>query len=301
MTIAEKLLRAKTDYDEVYDAGYDEGVTSVKIEEAKSSADLTVSGTTVTVPAGYYAEDAEKSVAAVTQATPIITVNSSGLITASTTQAAGYVNAGYKENTKQLTTQGAKTVIPSATSSTLAVQSGRYTTGPVTVPQEPNMIPQNIKKGVSIYGVEGTFDNYEVGRKNWIPLAAQNGKSTISVPGYYSGDVMYSPDVFEGEATEYFTLETMPYSLSDWIQVAVAASESASCIISGSNAHRSLYFILYIEAELELDDFTEYIKRRLIIPPASTASVEFDAHDHDSQGWMWSYTIEGVRVSKDGT
>ena len=71
-----------------------------------------------------------------TQATPSISVNSSGLITASATQTAGYVAAGTKSATKQLTTQAAKTITP-CTSSQTAVALGRYTTGAVTVAAIP--------------------------------------------------------------------------------------------------------------------------------------------------------------------
>lgn len=67
-----------------------------------------------------------------TQATPSISVSSSGLITASATQAAGKVAAGTKSATRQLTTQAAKTVTPT-TSTQTAVAAGRYTTGAVTV------------------------------------------------------------------------------------------------------------------------------------------------------------------------
>ena len=74
---------------------------------------------------------------AATQATPSITVSSSGLITASATQIAGYVSAGTKSGTKQLTTQAATTITPS-TSSQTAVASGRYTTGVVTVAPIPS-------------------------------------------------------------------------------------------------------------------------------------------------------------------
>ena len=63
----------------------------------------------------------------VTQATPSISVSSSGLITASATQSAGYVSAGTKSGTKQLTTQGAQTIIPSTSNKTIS--SGRYLTG----------------------------------------------------------------------------------------------------------------------------------------------------------------------------
>lgn len=72
-----------------------------------------------------------------TQATPSITVSSSGLITAKSTQSAGYVASGTKSATKQLTVQAAKTITPS-TSQQTAVASGRYTTGVVTVAPIPS-------------------------------------------------------------------------------------------------------------------------------------------------------------------
>lgn len=104
--------------------------------ETKTSSNLTASGATVTVPAGYYASQVTKSVSTATQATPSVSVDSSGLITASATQTAGYVSSGTKSATKQLTTQTAKTITPS-TSAQTAVSSGVYTTGAVTVSAVP--------------------------------------------------------------------------------------------------------------------------------------------------------------------
>lgn len=57
------------------------------------------------------------------QEAPVITVSSSGLITAT---------AGDEKTTKQLSTQAAKTVTPGASEQTV-VASGKYTTGAVTV------------------------------------------------------------------------------------------------------------------------------------------------------------------------
>ena len=129
------------------DSGYD-GLSLVTVEAVsstyvgsgisrKSSSNLTASGATVTAPAGYYAESASKSVATATQATPSISVSSAGLITASSTQSTGYVSAGTKTATEQLTTQAAKTITPTKSSQT-AVASGRYTTGTVTVAAIPS-------------------------------------------------------------------------------------------------------------------------------------------------------------------
>lgn len=121
---------------------------------SKSSSNLTASGSTVTVPAGYYPSQASKSVATATQATPSITVSSAGLITAKSTQSAGYVSSGTKSATKQLTTQGAQTITPGTSNKTIA--SGRYLTGTQTIKGDANLVAANIKKDVTIFGVRGT-------------------------------------------------------------------------------------------------------------------------------------------------
>lgn len=113
----------------------------------KTSSDMTVSGATVTAPAGYYATAASKSVASggVTQNAPTINT-STGVVTATSTVTAGYVSAGTKSSTMNLTTQAAKTVTPT-TSSQTAVASGRYTTGAVTVAAIPSqyIVPSGTK------------------------------------------------------------------------------------------------------------------------------------------------------------
>ena len=130
---------------------------------SKSSSNLTASGATVTVPAGYYPSQASKSVATATKATPSITVSSAGLITAKSTQSAGYVSSGTKSATKQLTTQGAQTITPGTSNKTIA--SGRYLTGTQTIKGDANLVAANIKKGVSIFGVAGTNEGEDIVQK----------------------------------------------------------------------------------------------------------------------------------------
>lgn len=145
----------------------------------KSSSDLTVSGATVTAPAGYYSSAASKSVAtgsATTPATtitanPSIFVNSSGLITATTstsqnitpTVSAGYVSSGTAgtitvlgSETRQLNTKGATTYTPSTTAQTIA--SGTFLTGTQTISGDSNLVAENIKKDVTIFGITGTAE-----------------------------------------------------------------------------------------------------------------------------------------------
>ena len=157
------------------------GVTALKNDgtditgniASKTSSDLTVSGATVTAPAGMYSSSASKSVAsgsATTPATtvtanPSISVNSSGLITATTsatksvtpTVSAGYVSSGTAgtitvsgSNTSQLTTQAAQTIYPSTSDQTIS--SGKYLTGTQTFKGVllTNLNADNIKKDVVV-------------------------------------------------------------------------------------------------------------------------------------------------------
>lgn len=73
----------------------------------------------------------------VEQATPSISVSASGEIIATATQTAGYVEAGTKTATKQLTTKGATTVTPGSAEQTV-VQAGTYVTGDIKVSAIPS-------------------------------------------------------------------------------------------------------------------------------------------------------------------
>ena len=92
----------------------------------------------------------------VTQATPSISVSTTGMITASTTQSAGYVSAGTKSSTKQLATEVAHTITPGTSDKTIA--AGKYLTGTLTIKGDANLVAENIKSGVNIFGVAGTYD-----------------------------------------------------------------------------------------------------------------------------------------------
>ena len=146
--IASDILSGKT--------AYVKGAKVTGTIATKTASNLTASGATVTVPAGYYASQATKSVATTTQATPSVSINSSGLITASATQTAGYVSAGTKSGTKQLTTKAATTYTPTASNQTIS--SGTYLTGTQTIKGDANLTADNIKSGVSIFGITGTFE-----------------------------------------------------------------------------------------------------------------------------------------------
>ena len=139
---------------------------------SKSSSDLTVSGATVTAPAGYYSSAASKSVSS-GSATPAATISGtsatvstgSNTITLSKTVSntpqvsAGYVSSGTAGNssvslTASVTTKAAATITPGTTNQTIA--SGTYLTGTQTISGDANLVGGNIVSGKSIFGVSGT-------------------------------------------------------------------------------------------------------------------------------------------------
>lgn len=104
-------------------------------------------------------------------ANPTISVSSSGLITASVSGSqsvtpsvsAGYVSSGTAgtitvsgSNTSQLSTQSAQTITPTTTNQTIA--SGKYLTGVQTILGDANLLAENIKKDVVIFGITGTYE-----------------------------------------------------------------------------------------------------------------------------------------------
>ena len=141
----------------------------------RSSTDLTVSGATVTAPAGYYSAQASKTVASGT-ATPAATISgtaatvSTGTNTITLTKSisntptvsAGYITAGTAGNssvslTANVTTKAAATITPTTTNQTIA--AGTYLTGIQTIAGDADLIPANIKSGVTIFGVTGTMSS----------------------------------------------------------------------------------------------------------------------------------------------
>lgn len=129
------------------------------------------------------------SLSEVTQATPGISVSSSGLITASVAQSGGIVSSGTKSATKQLTTQAGKTVTP-GTSAQTAVSIGVYTTGDVTVAGDSNLVAGNIKSGVSIFGVVGSL---APGVKSFsLSYPAEYWKEQLSFADYYLSSRTYT-------------------------------------------------------------------------------------------------------------
>ena len=214
----------------------------------KTSSDVTASGATVTVPAGYYTSQVSKSVATATQATPSISVSTAGLITASATQSAGYVSSGTKSATKQLTTQAGKTVTPGTTQQT-AVASGRYTTGAVYVAGDSNLKAENIKSGVSIFGVNGTSSGGVADYTAYRVTATDNQLIELDVTSI-SSYIRSESDIIYGLLT-YIGLTNVSRD-PDYQIISMAFTYDASDLENGGRGR----YIQYISSATEVDHDT---------------------------------------------
>ena len=139
----------------------------------KTQTDLSASGDTVTVPAGYYASNATKAVSAgsatapasitgssasVSTGTNTLTLSKTVSITPSVT--AGYVASGTAGNasvslTASVTTKAAATITPGTSNQTIS--SGTYLTGTQTIAGDADLVAGNIKSGVTIFNVAGSL------------------------------------------------------------------------------------------------------------------------------------------------
>lgn len=182
-------------------------LTSDTVEAAKLLKGVTAHDKSGTLITGTLAD--------VTQATPAITVDAAGKITASATQAAGVVAAGTKSATKQLTVQAAKTVTPAASAQT-AVAKGVFTTGIVTVaavyavigvtyPAGSTCTCSNGSKTLTAKDTTGEAMFIIPSAGTWTVTAADGGRTASSVVGITAeGQVvtvalMFGPLYDEGE------------------------------------------------------------------------------------------------------
>lgn len=165
------------------DTGYD-GLSSVAVgaisstyvgsgitrQDSESIEDLLDPEGGALIPSGYYEENVWFSVPEAYHSSPTVSINSAGLITASHTQAKGYVStsrAGTETDTLQLSTQAAATINPTESEQT-AVASGKYTTGTVKVG-----------------AISSTYVGSGISRKSSTDLTASG--ATVTAPaGYYS-------------------------------------------------------------------------------------------------------------------
>lgn len=144
-----------------------------------SSSNITVSGATVCVPAGYYDSDTTKTINS-GSVSVVASVNSStGRVTAKATMCAGYFNTQTNYGYLDLNTQSGTTITPSSNTQ-IAVSAGKYTTGNVYIAAIPSqyIVPT------------GTITITENTTLNISSYALVHVNVTNSVEDYQDGDIL---------------------------------------------------------------------------------------------------------------
>lgn len=151
---------------------YADGVKYTGNIPTKTASNLSASGATVTVPSGYYASQATKSVdngsatapasisgTSATVSTGTNTLTLSKTVSVTPTVSAGYVASGTAGNssvslTASVTTKAAATITP--TTSNQEIDAGTYLTGKQTIAGDANLVASKIVYPNSIFGVQGS-------------------------------------------------------------------------------------------------------------------------------------------------
>lgn len=235
------------------DSGYD-GLSSVTVGAVsssyvgsgitrRSSTDLTASGATVSVPAGYYESAGSKAVSSGSATAPATISGTSATVSTGTNTltlsktvsvtpsvSAGYVSSGTAGNssvslTASVTTQAAQTIHPSTSDQTIA--SGRYLTGTQTVKAVTlsNLTAANIKSGVTVTVGDST-----------------DSDCVASVTGTYSGGSSKNMQAYIGYAsrtgTTYgATSVTLTVAKTGTYTISWCAWRSSSSGTMGTNLH----------------------------------------------------------------
>ena len=182
MAIAKVILNGETLMDVTSDtaaagsmlsgttATKNDGTKATGIIATKTSSDLTVSGATVTVPAGYYASSASKSVASGTAGTPTATKgtvsNHSVSVTPSVMNTTGYITGSTKTGT------------------TVTVSASELVSGSETKTANGTYDVTNLAS--LVVNVSGGSSNVVTGEFTVPAYSSSSPRSNISIP--YSGN-----------------------------------------------------------------------------------------------------------------
>ena len=173
----------------------------------RDSTDLTASGATVTVPAGYYSTQASKSVSSGSATAPVTIIGgddatvgrnySSGVISliktvsVTPTVTAGYISTGTAGDSQIiLSTQGTvvqeTTYTPTTSDQTIFNSGIHYFEGAQKVAGDADLVAGNIKQGVTIFGVEGTYAGSSINNQNKT-VTPTTTQQTITADSGYTG------------------------------------------------------------------------------------------------------------------
>lgn len=118
----------------------------------------------------------------------------------------GYHN-GSGKITQSIPVQGGSTTTPGTANKTI-VAANRYVNGNIVVAGSANLVPANIKRGVNIFGVTGTWEGYVGGVNDLYYRGANNANFTLETStdgGFETGQITVKAMLIYLIATINFT------------------------------------------------------------------------------------------------
>lgn len=191
---------------------YQQGTKLPELENPGTAADLLAGKQLV----DQYGNPLTGTMPTATHPKPTLS-RSGGTVTAQHVQSAGYTEGGTTTETLTIPTKAGTTITP-GTSRKTAVSGGYLTTGAVYVAGDTNLKAENIKSGVSIFGVAGTLSTSPIVKIHSFEITNNNGEDIyLSTPSdltsisQIAGFGMYAS--ISG-STNYYLSIGYPYSIA---------------------------------------------------------------------------------------
>ena len=153
-----KSKRGLTEEEKIIAEDFPEEIDAISTGGDFSQATLNSSNQMLEGVVGYGVDGAviEGNIPTVPYSSPAISVSESGAILVDCVQEAGYCEGTRSQFQKALNTIDGIEITPSAEDQ-VAVPANHYTLGEITVLGDTNLTNENIRSGVSIFGVDGEY------------------------------------------------------------------------------------------------------------------------------------------------
>ena len=201
-----------------------------------------------------------------------------------------------------------KEITPSVNRQT-AINAGEYALGAITVAGDPNLKAENIKKGVSIFGVEGSC----AGGEWYVPAINQTRFTPSLISSFLNGAIDFSSLENAGEG--YYSYYALFNSIGELASpqapqdieekdITVVGEDQETLTISVKNENPKLYLYAYFSLQEEADQkYTEeygagYDRKGVIlrVPPSEKKTAYIDGIFEDHH-YKWYWYLEGIRYS----
>lgn len=165
----------------------DDGVeyTGTMPNQGAKTAALNCGGS-YTIPAGYHNGSGKVTANSLASQTPA-TATAARILSGYT----AYVNGNKVTGT--IASLAAQTYTPGRANQSIA--AGKYLSGAQTIKGDANLLAANIKKGVTIFGITGTWEGYVAGTTEFYNNGANNGLTASTGASFESGAI-YITDAF---------------------------------------------------------------------------------------------------------